>query len=131
MKAPILFLVLLTFISTAKVESNFVDKIKCLISNEAIKKSVVDFIEVVKTKDVHNIIKALFEGYSVIEKEVLKCWNDEPLLLSPKPAKTKKPLPEKRKPTECESKCYGGCMHIKKHIEYALCAEDCIKKNCK
>ena len=131
MKASILFFVLLTFISTAKVENNYVDKIKCLFTNEVIQETVVNFIEIVKTKDVTKIIKALFEDYPVIEKEVLKCWNNEPLLLSPKPTKTKKPLPEKRKPTECESKCYGDCMHIKKHIEYALCAEDCIKKNCK
>ena len=131
MKAPILFLVLLTFISTAKVDNNFVDKIKCLITNEVIQKTVVDFIEIVKTKDVPKIIKALFEGYSVIEKEVLKCWNNEPLLLSPKQTKTKKPLPEKKKRTECEKKCYGDCIHIKKYMEYVLCAEDCIKKKCK
>ena len=129
MKAPILFFILLTFISTAKVENNFVDKIKCVISNEVIKKTVVDFIEIVKTKDVPKIIKALLEDYTVIEKEVLKCWNKEPLLLSPK--KTKKPLPEKKKPSECVSKCYRGCAHIKKYFEYAICADECIKKNCK
>jgi len=129
MKTPILFLILLTFISTSKVETNLVQKIQCLITNKVIRETVAEFIETIKTKDVPEIIKALMEGIPVIQKEVLNCWSDEPLLLAP-PKNKKKPLPEKRKPTECESKCYGSCMHIKKHIEYALCADECIKKNC-
>ena len=131
MKTPILFFVLLTFISTSKVETNIVEKVYCLLTNEEIKLYVVDLIETIKTKDVPKILNALLEGYNVLKNEIEKCWNNEPLLLSPAKKKKTPTLPEKRKPTECESKCYGDCMHIKKHIEYALCAEDCIKKNCK
>ena len=134
-----IFFVLFALTSTNKVESSIVEKIQCLITNEVIYEYVVDIIEIVKTKDVPKIIEALLEAYPVIEEEVLKCWNKELLLLSPmrdlaakgeKPAK-KKFVPEKRKPTECESNCYGSCMHIKKHFEYAKCADDCIKEKCK
>ena len=129
MKTPILFFVLLTFISTSKVETNVFEKVYCLLTNEEIKIYVVDLIETIKTKDVPKIIKALMEGYNILKNEKKKCWNNEPLLLSP--AKKKTPLPEKKKRTECEKKCYRDCIHIKKYMEYVLCAEDCIKKNCK
>ena len=77
--------------------------------------------------DVVKIITALVEAYPVIQEEVLKCWNKEVALFS-----TMRDLAvEKKKPTECEAKCWGSCMHIKKHFEYVVCAEDCIKKNCK
>ena len=130
MKTPILFFILLTFISTSKVETNIVEKVYCLLTNEEIKLYFVDLIETIKTKDVPKILNALLEGYHLLKNEIEKCWNNEPLLLSPAKKKKTPTLPEKRKPTECESKCYGGCMHIKKHIDYALCAEKCIKENC-
>ena len=67
------------------------------------------------------------EAYPIVKEEVLKCWNKEVALFS-----TMRDLAvEKKKPTECEAKCWGSCMHIKKHFEYVVCAEDCIKKNCK
>jgi hypothetical protein len=131
MKTPILFFVLLTFISTSKVETNIVEKVYCLLTNEEIKLYVVDLIETIKTKDVPKILNALLEGYNVLKNEIEKCWNNEPLLLSPAKKKKTPTLPEKRKPTECESNCYGSCMHIKKHFEYAKCADDCIKEKCK
>ena len=32
---------------------------------------------------------------------------------------------------KCIGDCYRECAHIKKHFEYVICADDCIKKNCK
>ena len=83
MKTPILFFILLTFISTSKVETNIVEKVYCLLTNEEIKLYFVDLIETIKTKDVPKIIKALMEGYDILKNEIEKCWNNEPLLLSP------------------------------------------------
>ena len=127
MKATLLlFFALISLSTTHKVESTVIDKIQCLITNEVLYEYAVDIYEIIKTKDVVKIITALVEAYPVIKEEVLKCWNKEFVLLS----RMRDLAVEKRKPTECESKCWGSCMHIKNHFKYVVCAEDCIKKNC-
>jgi DNA polymerase II small subunit/DNA polymerase delta subunit B len=127
MKTSILLFTIFSLISASKVETSVIEKIQCLITNEVLYEYAVDIYEIIKTKDVVKIITALVEAYPVIQEEVLKCWNKEVALFS-----TMRDLAvEKKKPTECESKCWGSCMHIKNHFKYVVCAEDCIKKNCK
>ena len=126
MKTSILLFTIFSLISASKVETSVIEKIQCLITNEVLYEYAVDIYEIIKTKDVVKIITALVEAYPVIKEEVLKCWNKEFVLLS----RMRDLAVEKRKPTECESKCWGSCMHIKNHFKYVVCAEDCIKKNC-
>ena len=128
MKAILLLIfALISVSSTHNVESTLIDKIQCLITNEVLYEYAIDIYEIIKTKDVVKIITAIVEAYPIVKEEVLKCWNKEVALFS-----TMRDLAvEKKKPTECESKCWGSCMHIKNHFKYVVCAEDCIKKNCK
>ena len=69
------------------------------------------------------------EAYPIVKEEILKCLKKEIELFSPK-KKTLTPTqtPEEKK---CIGDCYIEFAPIKKHFEYVICADDCIKKNCK
>ena len=126
MKTTILLFVIFSLISSSKIENSVIEKIQCLITNEVLYEYVVDIYEIIQTKDVIKIIEALIEAYPISKEEVLKCLNNE--LFS-----NMRNLKEEKRyiPSECESKCYGNCIHIKKYFEYYKCAKACIDKNCK
>ena len=124
----VLILALLTLSSTQKIESSMIEKIQCLITNEVIYEYIVDIYEIIQTKDASKIISALIEAFPILKEEVLKCWNKEILLFS---EMRQLYLQENKKPSPCESKCWGSCNHIFKYFEYYKCAIECIEKNCK
>ena len=135
MKSSLLiFIAFLSLTLSNKLDSSIIPKIQCLINNDVLYDYLVDFIEIVKTKDFKTIIEALKEAYPIVKEEILKCLKKEIELFSAKKKDPKKkPLTPTQTPEEkkCIGDCYRGCAHIKKHFEYVMCADDCIKKNCK
>ena len=80
---------------------------------------------IIQTKDFVQILSVVIEVYPTIYSEVSKCLNQEIQLFSPM-----RNL-ENKKPSECVAKCYQSCHHLKKYFDYAICADKCIRKNCR
>ena len=118
-------LILLAIISLSQASTSPIEVVKCLIKSEQLQKDLSKVISAIATKDYIKILQAVIEVFPTVYSEVTKCLNQEFQLFS-----TMRNL-ENKKPSECVSKCFRGCQHLKKYFEYRVCADDCIEKNCK
>ncbi len=120
-----LVLILITILSLSQSSKSPIEVITCLIKSEQLQKDVSKVISVIQTKDFVQILSVVIEVYPTIYSEVSKCLNQEIQLFSPM-----RNL-ENKKPSECVAKCYQSCHHLKKYFDYAICADKCIRKNCR
>ena len=126
MKSYILIIILILSISSSyEFKSSIIPKIQCLIRNEVIYEKIITNIKTIETKNISNIIHIIIKEYPILKNEFDKCWNEKNVVLLFPMKFLKQTLKLK-----CIGKCYGECSHIKKHFEYVMCAEECIKKNC-
>ena len=118
-------LILLAIISLSQASSSPIEVVKCLIKSEQLQKDVSKVVSAILSKDYMKILQTVIEVFPTVYSEVTKCLNQEIQLFS-----TMRTL-ENKKPSECVSKCFRGCQHLKKYFEYRVCADDCIEKTCK